>query len=104
PVVTSFEVKLVGFSTVGVALGQLFLFCPGQLQPQLLRNLVRDLVLDDKNVTGFAVVLRSPKLRTRGNIDQFGANAQRAAALHDPSGENAAHIEFAPNSLSVDVP
>src|SRR5262249_17858378 len=42
------------------------------------------------------------KLGAGGNVNEFRADAQQAAALHDSAGKNGANVELATYGLSVD--
>ena len=71
----AFQIEAIGFRIVGLAFGQALFFCVSELEPQFLRYFIGDFVLNGKDVAGLAIVLRTPQLRTRGDIDQFRSDA-----------------------------
>src|ERR1043166_1117492 len=96
------QVEAVRFGILRMAFDEALFFRLGELQAQSFRDFVGDFVLNDKDVAGLAIELGTPELSSGGDIDEFSANAERAAALHHPAGENGADIELAADGLGVD--
>src|SRR5205085_12220717 len=65
PEIITLQVELIGFRVRRIALNEFLLLFTRQPQPQLLRNLTRNRLLDPKHVRDFALVLLAPKLRAR---------------------------------------
>ena len=73
PIISAFEIKLVGFGIISITLRQLFLLFIRE-RAQLLRDLLRDLFLDRENIGHLSRVLPSPKQSVVANIDKLCAN------------------------------
>ena len=64
-----------------------------QPQAQGYREFFRDLGLDDERVGDRAIQDRSPELRSVVDVDEFGADDERARALEDATGQHGLHAQ-----------
>src|SRR5882762_7839788 len=71
----SFHVKLVGLGVLGGML--LFIAAATHLQPQLAGNVGGNVVLQSRNIGGFALVLLAPDLRAVGHVYHLGVHIER---------------------------
>src|SRR5688500_5578348 len=74
PEKTTSQIELVNFSVRSITPDESPMIFAGQSQPQLLRYLSRDCLLDRKDVRDFALILLTPKLRSCGGINQVHLN------------------------------
>ena len=74
----------------------------GQLQPQLLGDFFRYLLLYRKNISEPAIVLLPPEFAVVSGIHQFETNYQTVALLRDFSREHCTHTQFLPNLFRID--
>ena len=79
----SLDVILECFEILSGTLGKLLLLGAGQLQPQLLGNLFRDLFLNREQIRELAIVLLPPNLAVLLGVDQLHVDRKSIAMLGD---------------------
>lgn len=71
--------------------------------PQLGRHGAGDIVLDGQDIGELAVVLIAPEIMICVGVDEFGADDELIAALHDASGDHAIDFQIAGDGLRIEI-
>ena len=95
----SLQVEVIGSYVFGIPLRKKTFFLGSQLQAELPRNFIGDLLLDRHEVCRFPPVLIAPELPPIFHIDELGADLQHLTALEDPACQHRAHSKFAADAL-----
>src|SRR5262249_26059496 len=102
PLVTPFQLKLLGFVILRIGFGQLALLVAAQTQPQRLCDLAGDLLLHGQQVGERALIAFAPELRAGGGIHQLNVYDQPVAQALNAAGDYRAYLQRLAHLTRID--
>ena len=103
PLVASLPVRAIGLAVGRLRGADALRLFAGQLEPQRLGDLLRDVVLDRDDVLEGAIVLLAPELRAAVHVDELGLNVQVTVTLDHAPREDGADVELPADGLRIFV-